>query len=129
MKTPELQYVSEDLLIKERERARRMRGILSDQLLKTQNTLFGSTTGVSHNNRQEGFVPAYFDRTSGQAVISRFADGRPAPVHVLDGLPEEWIAQKDAAGHVTKVRAGVIAGFLRNDRFYTREEAVKALSH
>jgi len=124
-----LQQVNEDLRIKERERERKTRGILSNQLLKEQNEAFEGTNGTSHNNRDNGFIPAYYDRTSGRSVISRFTDGRPAPIHVLDGLPEEWVAQKDSAGHVTKVRAGIVAGFLRHGRFYTREEAAKATAH
>jgi len=129
MKTEALQLVTNDWLNKERERLRKTAGILSSQLLKNQNNLFESTRGVSHNNRSAGFVPGYLDRHSGRSVISRFADGRPAPVHVLDGMPQEWVAERDAYGHVTKARAGVVAGFLRNGQFYTREEAAKAVSH
>jgi hypothetical protein len=47
-------------------------------------------------------------------------------VHTLDGLPTKWIKQRDAEGHVTATIATVIAGFLRNGRFYTREEAASA---
>ncbi len=129
MNALQLQYLSEEQWIEDQERERIVKGILSTELLKNQNTVFDGTMGVSRNNREAGFVPAYFDRASGLAVVSRFADGRPAPVHVLDGLPEEWITQKDATGRVTKVRAGVIAGFLRDGCFYTREEAVFAASH
>lgn len=125
----QLQQVSEDQLIKERDRARKAAGILSSQLLKKQNALFGGTEGVSQNNRGAGFAPAYRDEASGVAVISSFSDGRPAPVHVLDGLPDGWVLERDVGGHVTKARPGVVAGFLREGRFYTREEAVLALSH
>ncbi len=129
MKTEALQLINSDWLNKERERLRRTAGILSSQLLKNQNSLFESTHGVSRNNRGAGFIPGYFDRHSGLSVISRFADGRPAPVHVLDGLPDEWIAERDSYGRVAKARAGVVAGFLRNGQFYTREEAARAVSH
>jgi hypothetical protein len=72
-------------------------------------------------------VPGYLDTESGVAVISRFADGRPAPVHVLDGLPEDWVSCRYASGEVAAARAGVIAGFIRGGRFYTREEAARVL--
>ncbi len=100
-----------------------VQGILSEQLLDRQNKHFDGTGGVSANNREMGFVPAFQDMESGVSVVSRFADGRPAPVHVLDGLPEEWITARDAEGCVVSVRNTVIAGFISNDRFYTREEA------
>jgi hypothetical protein len=129
MKTLELQLINSDWLDEERARLRKTAGILSSQLLKNQNDLYNGTLGVSRNNRDAGFVPGYFDRHSGRTAMSRFADGRPAPVHVLDGLPDEWIAERDACGRVTKARAGVVAGFLRNGRFYTREEAARAASH
>ncbi len=129
MNTQEIQQVNNDQLNKERERARKTAGILSSQLLKKQNNLFYGTGGVSRNNRQVGFLPGYMDQHSGLTMVSCFADGRPAPVHVLDGLPDGWVTERDACGRVVKVRAGVVAGFLRNDRFYTREQAAFAASH
>lgn len=129
MNDMKLQQVSSESLTKEQERAKRTNGILSEQLLKTQNQRFCATPGVSHNNRKAGFTPAYLDLSSGLSVPSRYADGRPAPIHILDGLPESWIALRDKDGRVSHARRGVIAGFLRNGRFYTREQAVHALSH
>ena len=120
---------NEILTTQQLERAKRTLGILSTRVLKQQNVLYGNTTGVSRKNRSEGFIPAYYDAISDVSIESRFADGRPAPVHVLDGLPEEWVAQRDQSGRVTKTRPGIVAGFLRNGRFYTREQAVYALSH
>jgi hypothetical protein len=129
MNNTKLQQVSTEMLRKKRHHARRQAGILSGQLLKNQNSLFAATPGVSRNNRQAGFTPAYLDLNSGTVMPSRYADGRPAPIHLLDGLPETWVTQRDNAGHVTQARRGVIAGFLRNGQFYTREQAVRALSH
>jgi hypothetical protein len=59
--------------------------------------------------------------------LSRLAGGTPAPVHLLGGLPEEWVIDRDAGGGVCAVKASVVAGFLRGDRFYTREQAVRQL--
>lgn len=99
---------------------------LCSNLLEAENQRFKGTGGVSEGNRERGFIPAFHDRHSGQSVISRYADGTPAPVHVLDGLPAEWIAEYDKTGHALTAREGVIAGFLRNGLFYTREEAARA---
>lgn len=109
-----------------REYEQKLRGILTEQLLQRQNRRFANTMGVSRHNRKMGFVPAFLDTQSGVSVISRFADGSPASVHILDGLPERWIIAFDENGHVTAVRDGVIAGFILEGHFYTREEAARA---
>jgi hypothetical protein len=101
--------------------------VLNRQLLKVQNRLFFGTLGVSQNNRHLGFLPAYWDTRTATACLSRFANGEPAPIHILDGLPGDWVQERDANGRVMCARPGVIAGFIRDDRFYTREEAAKAL--
>ena len=48
--------------------------------LRAQNDVFAGTGGVSHNNRPAGFVPAYLNTETGEARISCYVDGRPAPV-------------------------------------------------
>jgi hypothetical protein len=101
----------------------KQRGLLSQHCLKEENQKFEGTQGISQNNRHTDFVPAFKDNVSGTCVISRFADGSPAPVHVLDGLPIAWITGYDEAGHVSTVRKGIVAGFLRDAHFYTRDEA------
>ena len=121
--------ITEDRAIKEQDLNKKIRGILSVQALKQQNHEFAGTPGVSQNNRSAGFIPAYCDTTTGQSVVSRFADGRLAPIHILDGLPEEWVTMRDLTGRVSRIRSGVVAGFLCDGRFFTREEAVRALSH
>ena len=98
---------------------------LSCYLLDKQNSTYAGTSGVSANNRHAGFVPGYQNRNTGEIRPSCFADGRPAPIHVLDGLPESWVTDRDASGRVTQTVAGVIAGFLRGGRFYSREEAAR----
>ena len=58
--------------------------------------------------------------------MSRDADGSPAPSHIRDGVPVEWVSDYDAEGHVIALRPGVISGFLRAGRFYTRDQVAKA---
>lgn len=99
---------------------------LSKQILNWQNAIFSGTQGISENCRGKGFIPAFLDTHSGISVISRFTNGQPAPVHILDGLPKQWIRSFDKDGAVSTVREGVIAGFMHAGRFYTREEAVIA---
>lgn len=106
-----------------------MKRFLSYSTLYQENRRFAGSGGVSRENRTQGFVPAFYDTCSHRTVISHFANGATAPIHILDGLPEEWVAARDAAGRITAVKDSVIAGFLRQGTFYTREQAAQALRH
>ena len=68
-------------------------------------------------------MPAFQDISTGHIELSRFQDGRLAPCHFLDGLPEEWIIQRDVKGRALKTRNEVISGFIRLGQFFTRMEA------
>jgi len=104
-----------------------MNNLLTTETLKRQNQAFAGTGGVSEENHSSGFRPAFHDLASGRTALARFADGRPAPMHLLDGLPEEWVVQRDTSGRISAIKNTVIAGFVRNGMFYTREEAAAAL--
>jgi len=130
MRTLEQQLIKAlDTGLPSEERQRTHRGILSQQILARQNHYFRDTPGVSKNNRQAGFLPAFQDLNSGRWSISRFADGRPAPMHLLDGLPHEWVSRRDPSGRPLATRPGIIAGFVRDGIFYTREAAARAITH
>jgi hypothetical protein len=106
-----------------------MNNLLTSETLRRQNLAFVGTGGVSDENRSGGFRPAFYDVATGRVELARFANGLPAPMHLLDGLPDSWVAQRDAAGRVTALRASVIAGFVRGGFFYTREQAAAAALH
>ena len=59
-----------------------------------ENQAFAGTGGVSANNHQAGFIPAFRDPASGRVEIARFANGNPAPMHLLCGLPQEWVVAR-----------------------------------
>jgi hypothetical protein len=101
---------------------------LTSETLACENQCFGNTGGVSPNNRHAGFQSAFLDCATGCIYLSRFADGTPAPVHVLEGLPNELVLQRDAGGRITVIKESVIAGFLCADHFYTREQAAKLMA-
>lgn len=115
--------------IQEQERSRRLRGVLTELSLRDENVLFANTRGVSRNNRDLGFRPGYLNCNTGEQTLSRYSDGRPAPIHLLDGLPESWVSERDPDGRVAKAVPGVVAGFIRGSVFFTREEALKATAH
>jgi hypothetical protein len=100
-----------------------MNNLLTAETIKKQNLAFVGTGGVSEQNRSNGFRPAFYNVATGQAELSRFADGRPAPMHLLEGLPDLWVVNRDAQGRASALKATVIAGFIRDGFFYTREQA------
>jgi hypothetical protein len=82
---------------------------------------------TSNNVGPLGFQPAFADTRTGQVYPSRFEDGRLAPMHFMDGLPEHLITSRDASGRVLGKVPEVVDGFLRQGRFYTRGEATAFL--
>jgi len=103
-----------------------MEAIVDDGTLRGENAVYAGTGGRSEENRSLGFCPAYFDFDTQAIYVSRFADGRLAPIHVLDGLPNEIVVDRSDSGRVIRVKPSVIAGFVRNGFFYTRAAAAKA---
>jgi hypothetical protein len=95
-------------------------------LLKQENTEHAGTGGRSQGNRGLGFRPAFLDFATQTIYLSRFADGRLAPFHLLDGLPDEAVADRLANGRVIAAKATLISGFERNGYFYTRAAARRA---
>lgn len=112
-----------------RERERRMRGVLTQLTLRDENRLYAESGGVSQHNRGLGFRPGFLNRATGEIAPSCYVDGCPAPIHLLDGLPESWVERRDPSGHVLAIHAEVVAGFIRNDQFYTRDQAARAAAH
>lgn len=73
-----------------------------------------------------GFEPAFFDYATCRTYPSRRADGQPSNEHVLDGLPDEAVAVRADCGRVIAPRASLMAGYVRDGWFYTREAAWRA---
>jgi hypothetical protein len=94
---------------------------LSRAALRQENIRFDGTGGISRNSRSVGFRPAFLDTLSGRTYISRFPNGAPAPVHLLEGLPAELVVSRE--GQALRIRATVISGFVLDGRFYTRDQA------
>ena len=105
-----------------------MNHVMTKQKLKQETTAFTGTGGVSAENRCNGFRPAFLDTQTKAVYLSCFADGRPAPFHLLDGLPDEVVTLRDSAGRVAAVKASVISGFVLHGQFYTREGAAQKVS-
>jgi hypothetical protein len=106
-----------------------MTQLMTNEILRKENLAFVGTGGVSEENRSRGFVPAFYDLDTGRGEVARFADGRVAPMHLLDGLPAEWVVERSACGRITAIKESVIAGFIRDGYFYTRAQAAAVTVH
>jgi hypothetical protein len=101
---------------------------MSTRLLQLESATHRGSGGVSGENRGLGFTPAFLDTHSGSIYLSSFANGCPAPVHVLDGIPDELVVARDRRGRATQVVGTIVAGFVRESRFYTRAEAAACVA-
>lgn len=96
--------------------------------LRHENAIYDATGGVSSENAERGFLPAFLDTMTGRCYLSRFADGNLAPIHLLEGLPSCVVLERDSRGRVVAAVATLISGFLLAGEFLTREEAAKTLA-
>jgi hypothetical protein len=103
-----------------------MKRLVNAQLLKQENAAHAGSGGRSEGNSRLGFHPAFLDTATFAIYLSRFADGRPAPFHMLDGLPEEVVLVRSTSGRVVAAKGTLISGFERNGFFYTRTAAARA---
>ena len=99
---------------------------VTNETLAQENLHYTGSGGISANNREQGFIPAFLDTETGKVYRSRFADGRPAPVHVLSGLPDELVESCAPSNGQRAIKDSVVSGFVRNELFYSREEAARA---
>lgn len=102
---------------------------LSTVVLRSENRRYRATGGRSQENRSLGFRPAFMDSETGEVYASCFADGRPAPFHLLDGLPDELVTVREAGGRVRALKPSVVSGFVLEQRFFTRDEAAAWVQH
>lgn len=96
---------------------------LSANQLVRENRAYQGTGGVSTENRCAGFRPAFLDSTTGTIYLSRNPDGSLACFHRLDGLPDAVVASREPSGRIVCLKTCVVAGFERDGRFYSRDEA------
>jgi hypothetical protein len=100
----------------------------TEYALQRQQRRYHGTAGISQLNQGYGFRPAFMDTETGIVYGSCYADGRPAPMHLLEGLPDTLLLARAPGGRVTTVKDSVVAGFVRDGRFYTREKAAQIVA-
>ena len=105
-----------------------MKSLMSEKQLQHENVAHAGNGGRSEESSGLGFTPAFLDFTTQTIYLSRFADGRPAPFHLLDGLPDEVVVDRAPSGRVITAKATLISGFVRHGYFYTRTAAARAVA-
>jgi hypothetical protein len=104
-----------------------MKSMLTSDDVVQQSLAYRGTGGVSAENSEFGFRPAFFDRDSGRIHLSCNANGTPAPFHIFDGLPLECIVKRDNDGRPCAVKVSIVVGFVRDGYFFTREQAAQLI--
>ena len=88
---------------------------------------YRGTGGIASEARSKGFRPAFRDTETGENYESNFKNGQPATIHLLEGLPDQVVLMRDEYGEPIEAKASLEAGFLKGDKFFTRDEAVAAI--
>lgn len=101
---------------------------VTDNDIHQQGLKYQGTGGCSQVSSPLGFQPAFLDTRTHAIYLSRFADGRPAPLHVLDGLPEELVVERAEDGRILTVKPSLVSGFTKDGLFYTRDECASLLA-
>ncbi|MGH8673085.1 MAG: hypothetical protein ACREVG_02110 [Burkholderiales bacterium] len=105
-----------------------MKRLMSRNVLAEESNAHAGTPGCSQRNHGLGFRPAFLDFATMTVHLSRFFDGRPAPFHILDGLPDEVVIVRDWDGRGIAAKSTLISGFERDGYFDTRAAAARAVS-
>ncbi|MGF1642770.1 MAG: hypothetical protein ACFCUJ_03945 [Thiotrichales bacterium] len=87
-----------------------------------QHKLHQQMPGGSVGDLCFGFMPAFKDFRTGETHLSVYPDGSYAMVHMLEGLPMEWVSEWDDQGRILALKETIVAGFMRDHRFYTLDD-------
>ena len=98
--------------------------VLSQQQVLESAQSHNPLMGAVFSDISFGFMPAFKNLNDEQIHLSQDRHGELSVMHLFDGLPENWIKEKDAQGAALTLKSEIIAGFLRNAQFYTLSEIV-----
>ena len=69
-----------------------------------------------------GFLPAFRHLETGEVRLCRMQDGRLSREHLLDGLPDHWVLERDAGGRPAALVLAIEPGFVRGIEFWTLDD-------
>ncbi|MFK7854212.1 MAG: hypothetical protein AB8B79_08875 [Granulosicoccus sp.] len=64
-----------------------------------------------------GMQPAFMHKQTGESHLAQNDQGQPAHVYSFNGLPEEWIVERDVNGYPLALHPDVVPGYWRGARF------------
>lgn len=96
---------------------------MHNKMRQSESPTCTGTTEFSERHSQRSFKPAFLDKSTGRIEIARLANGQPAPAHFIDWLPDEWAMSFHRDGTVKSLKQSVVAGFVYDAVFYTRDQA------
>lgn len=96
------------------------------QAVQQQGTYY-RFNGTVFSDASFGFMPAFKHIKNQQVHLSTDIDGQLSVMHILDGLPDTWIEEKDEKGRALSLKPEIIAGFMRNAEFYTLNEIIQSV--
>lgn len=89
-----------------------------------QQDIYHPFNGMVFSDISFGFMPAFKNLKDQKIHLSIDRNGELSVMHLLDGLPECWIKEKDEKGVAQTLKSEIIAGFMRHSEFYTLNEIV-----
>lgn len=92
---------------------------ISSVALEKQETTYQKISGFNLSSLCVGLVPAFRDLSTNETHLSMNADGIISPIHLVEGLPIDWVTEWDTSGFPVSLRPGIIAGFFRGEKFFT----------
>lgn len=105
-----------------------VKNLMNELRVRLENIRHAGSGGRSQENAGLGFHAAFLDCDTMTIYLSRFREGGLAPMHLLDGLPDEVVVERAPSGRVLAAKSTLVSGFERNGFFYTRSAAARAVA-
>lgn len=64
-----------------------------------------------------GMQPAFQHARTGESHLAQVVKGVPAEIYGFEGLPEDWIVERDVSGNPVALHPDVVAGYWRAAQF------------
>lgn len=90
-------------------------------------TTKSAVTGINNSNllNEQLCMPAFLNTENDTVRISRYQNGKPAPIHISTFLPQSWLIDKRVGSRVPRIKDAVIPGFIIYGKFYSRSQALE----
>lgn len=95
---------------------------ISSVALEKQQATYQKLSGMNISDLCVGLIPAFRDLSTDETHLSLSSDGQVSPIHLVEGLPLEWVREWDMKGYPKSLKPGIVAGFFRGEKFYTLEQ-------